>query len=259
MAHHASKPIWDALPPLAFVQFPWRFLAIAAFASSLAAAYAVDLLAQKGRARLRWVNAGVVSMCVIGVYGAYARPAFYLHDKAGDTLLPGTMDSLREWVGSGAYQDVEAIASVAHVRASGRNGTSRDDYLPRTVEIKPTTEVGPIIEVRNGDATDVERTGPNRYEARVEIASGGSEVILNQFHYPGWQAWVDDAPVEATAEARMGRVTLSVPEGEHDVVFEFGSTALRRGAEIVSWSSLVVVATVFVAWRRKCSRWSRAR
>jgi hypothetical protein len=254
MSHHASKPVWDALPLLAFVQFPWRFLAIAAFGSSLAAAYAVDLVGRKGGAWIRWSKAGVVSICVIAAHGAYARPAFYLYREADGTLLPGTRDTLSEWVGRDGVQDVEVIASIAHVRASGRNGTSRDDYLPRTVQVKPTREAERIVEVGNGDAREVERTGPNRYEARVEILPGGSEVILKQFHYPGWRAWIDGAPVEATPEARRGRVTIAVSEGAHDVVFEFASTALRRAAMLVSGSSAIVVATLLVVWRRRRAR-----
>ncbi|MCB1153277.1 hypothetical protein KDL45_06475 [bacterium] len=251
MAHHISKALWDALPLLAFVQFPWRFLTIAAFGSSLAAGFAVDFLEQTGRARMRWVNAGVVLVCVAAMYGTFLAPRFYVHEKSTDTLHNGPIGEVREWMTSDDFEDVEAVATLDYVRASGRNGTSRDDYLPRTVEIKPPHQAPAIIGVGGGAAREVKRTGPNRYEARVSVEPGGGEVILNQFYYPGWRAWIDGWPATAVPEPSKGRVTLAVPAGEHDVVFDFGSTPLRTAANVVSWLSLMLVIGVFAVWRRR--------
>jgi hypothetical protein len=97
------------------------------------------------------------------------------------------------------------------------------------------------------ETSSVERTGwlPGRRAFRVESASGGRFVLVEQF-FPGWRALIDGREV-AIDRWKGAFQAIAVAPGRHDIVFEFHSPGLRAGAA-VSIAALAVLA--MVAFRR---------
>ena len=60
-----AEPLWDAIGWLAFAQFPWRFLTLAAFGASLASGFAIDALAPRGRVWARPLAAAAAILCAV--------------------------------------------------------------------------------------------------------------------------------------------------------------------------------------------------
>ncbi len=90
------------------------------------------------------------------------------------------------------------------------------------------------------------RWEPERREFEVNSASGGTLALIEQF-YPGWRAFIDDAPapVERYRDAFQ---QVRVPAGRHRVRFEYRARGLRPGAGI-SLASLALLV-VFARPRR---------
>ena len=82
LQHNRSAFIWEAIPLMAFIQFPWRFLAISIFLISIAGAILTDYL----KSTFRWVFLILIS-AVILFNLQYFRPKEYVDDKFFDKFL----------------------------------------------------------------------------------------------------------------------------------------------------------------------------
>ena len=92
------------------------------------------------------------------------------------------------------------------------------------------------------------------HERRVAYRSAEpNRLWIATFHHPGWQAWI-----EGTGELPLGPapgsalLVVEVPAGEHEVIFEFGSTPPRRiGAAVSGLTLLALLALAGLHLRRR--------
>ncbi|MCZ7584453.1 MAG: hypothetical protein M5R36_14525 [Deltaproteobacteria bacterium] len=246
MTHRFSAPLWNLAPLLAFVQFPWRFLVVAAFGASLLAGLGAESVLGDKRLRVP------VGACVVALafYASYTKPLFTVYDTEQNGYIPGPYDLQRDRLDTDPrYADQREHLTIAWVRASGETGSSRDDYLPRTVLEKPTAKEE-IASASSGEVVASERAGLNTYELMVSMRAAG-RVTLAQFFYPGWRATVDGAEVPVATTSPHGLASVEVPEGELAVRFHFGSTPSRRAAGAVSIVSFALVAAAALLIRRR--------
>jgi hypothetical protein len=90
------------------------------------------------------------------------------------------------------------------------------------------------------DQATIVSYAPERVEIKTSLASPGWLVLLDTY-YPGWQATVDGQPVEI-ARANIHFRAVTVPEGEHAVLFEFKPRSVQIGAWITGVTLFLVVA-----------------
>jgi len=230
-----SKPLWDHLPFLPVVQFPWRFLSVQALFTAAATAALVP-----ERRRVPWVAFPIAAVLVVSVL-------LSLHPER---LPVGPAD-----VTVGRLQLYELFA--------GNIGTTiRYEWLPRTVNPRPFTsdalsEPGASpwaipLDGASPEATLVERK-PTRQVWEVQGEGGG--IAFPLLYWPGWGARVDGEPVEVWPVEGSGYLALAVPPGEHTVTLRLGHTPVRAVAEVVSLCALVILAVAFFRTRPRI-RWS---
>jgi uncharacterized membrane protein YfhO len=78
----------------------------------------------------------------------------------------------------------------------------------------------------------------------TESATGGL-LVLTDAIYPGWRATVDGQPATMYQTDGLFR-GLFVPQGEHQVVFEYESASYRLGL-IVFIFAITIIVTVLIA------------
>ena len=85
-------------------------------------------------------------------------------------------------------------------------------------------------------------------------------LIVHQFAFPGWAAWIDGAPVAVEEAGRFGMLAVEVPAGRHAVELAWTWTPFRLGAAVVSVAGLLLLVPLGGAtWRRlDPRRWPRA-
>ncbi|MCB0210561.1 MAG: YfhO family protein [Anaerolineae bacterium] len=130
----------------------------------------------------------------------------------------------------------------------------------KSPEFDPAMMVMRVAE--NGETVGIETRGtpsahdqaeiisytPERVEMAVSLESPGW-VIFSDTDYPGWQATLNDQPVEIETANIMFR-SVAVPEGQHTLVFAFKPASLWMGAMISGVALLVVVIGLVVSAKR---------
>ena len=101
--------------------------------------------------------------------------------------------------------------------------------------------------------SNVRQTRWSAEQREFQVTSpGGGQFALIEQNYPGWRAFVDERPVPI-ALWNSAFQAIAVPAGEHRVVFEFRSQALRIGAAISAVAWLVLLGWS-LWWRWEATR-----
>ena len=234
-----SRFVWESLPVLQRIQFPWRLNAVLCLA--LAALSTLALRSAAGRRTARIVVlAFMLPIALHGVYEAATRAqAAHRASNSSPELQriinsrwsAGTTNEFRpRWVASFDEPALEALRQ--------RIGRSEDG---RTVS---------VTIVRGAGAVRVGRWQPRDIMLEVDAPE---ELTLNvsQFYFPGWRARLDEGnggggePLEVRPSVPGGLLRLTVPAGQHRVSLRLE----RRWPEFLGQAaSLAAACVLLLAW-----------
>lgn len=229
-----SRVVWDHVPLLEYVQFPWRLLGPAALCLAILIAASADLLSS-GADRRGSLVAGAFTLLLIFSSLFWRDPRYCPVDTPD--LAPASAD---------------AGAVAAYIAQFERDShtigtTAKGEYLPRTVQEMPAARPTALLDPEKvpSGATFTFKAEARPIGAHLRITSTEAfTATYNAFYYPGWRVTVDGEAVPITPDTPSGRITFAVPEGTHDVTLRFGETPLRRWANGVSLISLVALLVV---------------
>jgi hypothetical protein len=242
----ASEFLWDAVPLLPYMQFPWRLLGPTAAAAAILGGVGIAALQKMLPDR----SARILPAASIGLIIFLALPLVQLPPWPEDF---GPTSALR----------------VLEEELAGRwlGTTSTADFVPATVDIVPKPAKTLIEDFRNQrpldrvnrdalpESTEVlsEQNSPLRYTYLTKSESD-FRLRLFLFEFPGWKAFLDGEAIEPELGRPEGFIVIPVPAGEHAVEVEFGATPPRTLgllASIFSWLSTILVATGLASIRRR--------
>ncbi len=260
MALPLSRPLWEALPLIDFVQFPWRFVGRAAlpvaflagvpFSESFVERFAKSLYiagtrtnADKRGGEHRWVNGAVLLATVLlvaetlpNLYPAYCQEAPY----------PTITD----------VHTYERVTGLVGVDPEG-------SYFPRTVRQRPqgsalegAYERGRLPQRFDGtvlpEGAAIERVEYQPLSAVVELNTPTPFTARYlSFAFPGWQAEVDGQGVTITPGDPDGLITFPVPAGAHTIAVRWTATPLRIALSGVSGLALLLTVAAAVWFSRR--------
>jgi hypothetical protein len=241
-----SKPLWDYLPLLSTVQFPWRFLSIQALFTAAATGAILGALGDTRASQSRRATAHITSAALIAVL-----------------LLASALLSLRPDRLPIAPSDVSVERLHIFELFSGNIGSSNDhEYLYQDAVPRPYTSDALIepdgppraipLDGAALEATLVQRR-PTRQEWRVW--GEGGVVAFPLLYWPGWKAHLNGDPLEVWPVQGSGYLALEVPPGEHTVHLQLGHTPVRAVAETASLCALVALAILVLGARPRVD-WS---
>lgn len=229
MSTDMSRPLWPLLPLGGLIQFPWRFLALAALPAALLAAAAIEALP----ASIRWPGAVLAVAAIVVASTAALRPidlrlpsdaftpAGYARFEAGERLV-GT----------------SAAAEYLPVTVGERAEISPSTFALTTGQSAPQAEAVPMVPQR---AWGLEKV----YDTSVSAAT---RVTLDTLATPGLRVEVDRRAAQPTIEPRSGLAQVDLGAGRHVIVATLGETGLERAADVGSWAALGIVAFAVGSW-----------
>jgi len=228
-----SKPLWDHIPYLPIIQFPWRFLTVQAIFTALVTAQIAD---DKAQVASRKTPLAAIALGLLLAIAALVN----LHPTH---LYINSSDVTTEWL------------QLYEMFTANIGTTIRYEYLPRGVVprlytsdalIEPDQPMRAVALEGEASASRLS-AAPTRQTWRMTANSPGATIAFPILWWPGWQATVDGKPVAIRPANSSGRIVLDVATGEHTVVLSLGRTPLRAVAESVS---LLAVMMALVIWLR---------
>ena len=216
-----SSLIWQLLPKLRFVQFPWRWMSI------LTVALTYFLCATVSRGRFRWVWILIVGAVLAGT-GLYLVQHTWWDDEEFPTL------------------------TAAFNHGEGFDGT--DEYDPINDDHYNLPQKAPPVTVL-ADSSGAKANGsaaPSQPKIFFEEWTAERRVFrvstplpirlaLRLLNYPAWRVEVNGAAVVPESADDTGQMILELPAGDSRVVVRFTRTSDRTIGGVISLASLVIL------------------
>lgn len=215
-----SEPLWEVLTPLYPLQFPWRFLVLAAVSTSFLFGAPFLLLRERPRAAYGLMALAIGAVLLFNLPNAHPPDHLALN---------------------------EADYSPANIVAN-RIPASAREFEPIGVTQFPQATPTQKLEFTTGKASvATSRVEPDYYRFAVSVTSA-TNVRVNTFYFPGWQLYIDGGRRELSHGNPQGLMEFSLPPGLHIVELRWGSTEARTWG---AWLSvLALLLLVLTPWLR---------
>jgi hypothetical protein len=241
MQLRALAPVYDFVPLLAFVQFPWRLLAVVGLGSALLAGVAVEALGRRTSIR------ALFAVAIVGAswWTALAQldPEAVPVDERALSSANITRLELAEY-GLGSTHSGEYLP----VSSGQRNANRLRKTLIDAAGARPgsRTNGSSSIEIQQIDWR------PDRVRAELS-ATRPDRMVVHRFAFPGWSAEVDGRPAELVVTGPLGLLAVDVPAGRHTVEVAWRWTPLRLATAVGSSIGLLLLIPLLGAG----GRWHR--
>jgi len=236
-----ARPLWDAVPPLAVIQFPWRLLALSGFVFSALGGLALWNLLPSALPGVR-PEGGLVVM------GALAILASYPYIQANlSPVEPWREDGRAVYQFEREHPDMFGYTTWV-TQPFTTTVLSAAYALPDYVEHHGDAPAQGRLEITAGMGSVVESyVGGSSAGGVVNMQTPGT-VRINVYYFPGWMVSVDGQPVEPGIDPTFAALSIDLPAGEHRIDARFGETPVRSGAMVVSALALALCLGL-VVWR----------
>jgi len=217
-----SSFIWKILPLGEYLQFPWRALTVTTFLSSFFVGF-IECFPFKKLSKTLPVLLAVLSVILTF---QYFKPQKYLEVTDNYYLKRFFADR---------------VSSGKSEKESLEYANWTESYIPLTIwtEKRPESLPGKKIEMEDG-IISYKEVSPINLEVEIQ-AKKESEVIVNNYYFPGWKAFVDGKETEIKILEPLGNMSVPVVAGEHKMSVNFSETFIRSLADKISLFSIMII------------------
>ncbi len=218
-----STPVWLNAPELAFLQFPWRFLAI------LTPALALLLALAFGAKQLKGLQESLATTVLVILFTLTAFHAFYqpCDDEDSPAARLALFHSPLGTEGTDEYT-ISAADDDALAHANPPFWLAEDPDAPAAANASPEGPLRPPVTL----------TSPT---ARA--------LILNLRDYPAWRVFRNGSLVPTRMEREDGLIAIPVPAGQSTVTLTYAHTRDQTAGDFVTGISLA--AMLYLLFRRR--------
>lgn len=214
-----SLPIWNLLPFLQLIQYPWRLLVFILPVTAYLAATVAETY-------LRWIAAGL-SILAVFFSVAYMRPVVYAPRSDMYYLT--------------RPEFTDGTSSMGNSFSTIWTGWKKE----RSFE-KITTQSTALISNQHLKLL--------LYDFTVE-AKEDSKITIHTLYFPGWVVSVDGKNTIIDYE-KQGIIEFYVPAGKHNVMVYFGQTTVRKIGCFLSLFGWAILSLQY-AYRNKHHSYNR--
>lgn len=217
-----SKSIWELVRPMAFLQYPWRFLLLISFFISILAAsviYSLETLLENVKNKWFIALSLVTSLFIILLNVKFFVPQAY---SLVDTSY-FTNDYFLKW----------------------KTSTVTSEYMPKDF-LKPSSFVklpnGPqIVKGKIQIKMTTYRTGFYLMEYDSDSVS---EVLFPIAYFPAWRSKIDS--LESDYKINNNGLLISLPSGNHVVTFYYEQTPVEKAADVISICGILALVLAII-------------
>lgn len=206
-----SQPIYDIVTTLKKFQFPWRFLSLSIFATSIITSmFLLTIKKEKYKKIVFALGLGFIFLLSFEQFAI--KGTLTKSDKFFESIYDGTTDT----------------------------GESSPLWSIRFMEKRPTVYTSTI----DGDAyiQPINRNSTQR-KYLITVKSDKARVVENIVYFPGWKVYDNGKVVDVEYQdpAHRGLITYYLKSGTHAVLIAFENTKIRNLAELITLSSFIIL------------------
>ncbi len=218
--------LWQLLPELRFVQFPWRWMSI------LTIPFVYFLAAAVARRRFRW-------LWVVASAALLASTAVFLVQHT--------------------WWDDEDFPTLRAAFASGEGFDGTDEYDPisddhyNLPQKTPSVQLFPLtddVDAQDSQPLTNSKVFIDRWTAQEKVvrvtSSQPARLALRLLNYPAWQVEVNGARIQPQHPEDSGQMLVAIPAGEFRIMVHFARTLDRTLGSILSLLSLFTAASLLI-------------
>jgi hypothetical protein len=248
-----SLPIWNLLPKLRFLQFPWRWLVVLEAPMAIFFATAV----WPGAKARRWLRTAIPAACAAAFLASTAIAGVYFFQPCDDE---------------------DAVAPMVQVNHSGAGFEGVDEYAPVDADntvvatglpdaclvANPRVALGILdtpganpdwwVEQHSCDATysampQAAQANPEHLRFSADLPHAGY-LILRLRTYPAWRITLNGLPAGPLVHRDDGLIALPVPQGAIDLAVDWTTTPDVLAGRWLSAVALLLLTALYLFERR---------
>jgi hypothetical protein len=216
-----TKFIWTHAPELAFLQFPWRLLAILAAVLALAIALTLTPLKLKP-----------TSTTILAIAAALTYPTYQTFHQSCDP-----------------EDTVEARVALFH---STQGTDPTDEYTPTTADNDSLAHNNPpywLSQNLNAKAPLNSQTGPT--PTHLTLNSSQPQILtLNLRDYPNWRITLNGTSVVTPIQREDGLLTIPIPAGPSTINITYTRTLDQTIGDVITVIALIFLAIILIRRRK---------
>jgi hypothetical protein len=243
-----SLPIWDMLPKMRFLQFPWRWLVVLEAPLGIFVASALWMKSGAGRKAVL----AVCGMVLVGLSAFAGRAWFQVCDEYD--AVPGMLAEYRAgngFEGTDEYAPTDTDNSlIAENLPAGCLVDDPNQVLGAVVGDDPQPQWAASQKSCRAALAEPAVADARHWEARGDLPSPGY-LVLRLRRYPAWDLRVNGRAVADLGSREDGLMVAAVPAGRVDVTAGWRVTPDVRRGRWISLGALALVGGLGIATRRR--------
>lgn len=224
-----SKPIWDSLSPLWYVQFPWRYLLISAFLSAVLCASVVGFVRNN---TIKIVTSVLIAVLIIGLSISRFTPERFFN--ATDQSYTNT-EKIRWETSSLAYEYVPRGIKTT----MSEIGTTKIDITKGEIATQAATVLSGSMNIQTV------KNLPQDKKFQVTVVTSGV-LQINTYSFPGWRVFVNGKETKYEDNNKLKLIQIPLDKGSYSVEAKFLDTPIRSIGNTLSVISIIVIVGVSV-------------
>jgi hypothetical protein len=251
----ASRAVWQALPELKFMQFPWRWVLVVSVAACVLIGMALDARSvAEGPGSSLWLRragAGLVVLTLVaGGESIFFQPcdeedavvARLAAFRAGPTEagVEGSDEyTLRGADNSAIQQDLPFVRVLK---------SAQDDEADESSVQAANPEWRPNAAGALAANVTVSEKNAERWSIRIESSAGG-HAVLRLMDYPAWQVTLNGKAVQDRPQRADGLMTIPLAAGSNAIEIRWRATADAIAGDAISAASLSLLILLGIGGR----------
>ncbi len=222
LSTNLSTLVWNHLSLLRYLEYPWRFLSLVAFATAFVAGGVILLVRNRPR-YLNVVTVGAI-LLIVSLGLGHAKPSTFRNVT-------------------------DAQYSPTVIAQQNLAVTTAQEYQPVWVQelLKSTATVPVVFKMGSGSVTTVPDS-TSAFQRYVLNVRAPSLIQFNTDYFPGWTLKVNGVLTKIDASDPTGAITLNLKPGQYLIQLAFGNTPVRTVSIGLSWLTLILLLLTALAY-----------
>lgn len=220
-----SKSLWEAIPLMAFFQYPWRFLLLASFFSSVLAGSLILLTKSVKFKFLNYLTVTVLIILLLFLNLKFFQPQNFVNKTASDF----TSDRVLKW-------ETSRISDEYMPKEFNTPDVENDIPQNKIESQNPSVKIDSIIEKTQLVTANVS-------------SQKGAQIKINLAYFPAWKISLDGKNIPFQISA--GGVEFVLPSGKHFLEAGFQQTMVENLANALSLIGIVIMILGIIASRKR--------